>query len=365
LKVPFLDLKAPYLELQKEFDQTLQRVMQSGWYILGRELEQFEKEFATYCGTQHCIGVGNGLEALELILRAYNIGKNDQVIVPTNTFIATWLAVTYTNATIIPVEPNEITFNLDPHLLEKAITANTKAIIAVHLYGQTADMDPINAIAKKYNLKVIEDAAQAQGARYKEKRAGNLGDAAAFSFYPSKNLGAIGDAGAITTNDDELAEKIRRLRNYGSQQKYVHEIHGKNSRLDELQAAILNLKLKYLDEWNTRRVKFANQYLSLLADVAAITLPSIAQNCDPAWYSFAIRCKQRDELQKYLQQHGIETIIHYPTPPHKQKAYSEMNNLSYPIAEAIHNEILSLPLGPHMTPEQLGYTAQKICAFFK
>lgn len=360
MQVPFLDLKAAYTELKQELDEAYFRVLNSGWYITGRELQQFEEEFANYCGVGFCVGVGNGLEALELILRGYNIGSGDEVIVPSNTFIATWLAVTNTGAHVVPVEPDEKTFNINPHLIEQAITPKTKAIIAVHLYGQAADMDLINAIAKKYNVKVIEDAAQAQGARYKNKCGGSLGDAAGFSFYPTKNLGAIGDAGAITTNDRELAEKIKLLRNYGSQQKYIHQTLGKNSRLDELQAAFLRVKLKHLDEWNARRSQLAKYYLDLLKEAKTIELPTMQSDCKHVWYSFVIRSKSRDKLQAHLREQGIETIIHYPIPPHRQKAYFEMNRLNYPISETMHNEVLSLPLGPHLSIEQLHYTVEQL-----
>ncbi len=262
--IPFLNMKAPYQELRKELDEVYHRVMASGWYILGEEVESFEQEFAAYCGVKHCIGVGNGLEALHLILRAYGIGPGDEVIVPANTYIATWLAVSYAGAQPVPVEPDESTYNLDPDRIEATITPQTKAILVVHLYGQTAEMDAINTIARKYGLKLIEDAAQAHGARYRTKRAGSLGDAAGWSFYPGKNLGALGDAGAVTTDDDELADKIRMLRNYGSKVKYHNLAKGYNSRLDEVQAAFLRVKLKYLEEWNARRAHLADLYCETL-----------------------------------------------------------------------------------------------------
>ena len=262
--IPFLDLRASYLELKTALDSAFQRVMASGWYILGEELKAFEAEFAEYCNVKYCVGVGNGLDALHLILRAMDIGQGDEVIVPSNTFIATWLAVSYAGATPVPVEPDEATYNIDPSKIEAAITEKTKAIMPVHLYGQPADMDPILKIAARHHLKVIEDAAQAHGARYKGKRTGSLGDAAGFSFYPGKNLGAFGDGGAVTTNDSTLAERVRRLSNYGSQVKYAHDVKGFNSRLDELQAALLRVKLRHLDAWNGRRRQIAAQYLRKL-----------------------------------------------------------------------------------------------------
>jgi dTDP-4-amino-4,6-dideoxygalactose transaminase len=347
--VPFLELGETYQELKNELTSVFQKVMDSGWYILGEEVSKFEEEFAAYCGVTHCIGVGNGLDALHLILKAYDIGEGDEVIVPSNTFIATWLAVSYVGAKIIPVEPDERTFNIDPHEIEKAITPQTKAIIPVHLYGQPTKMDEINAIAKKYDLHVIEDAAQAHGALYKGKKTGSLGHAAGFSFYPGKNLGAFGDAGAITTNDDILAEKIRMLRNYGSKVKYTHQLKGYNSRLDELQAAFLRVKLRYLDKWNERRVLIANAYLNSISN-KNILLPKLDENINHAWHLFVVRTSDRNSLQSYLKSHHIDTLIHYPIPPHLQQAYAERNwkKGSFPISEDIHNEVLSLPIGPHM-----------------
>lgn len=351
--IPFLDLKQPYLELKADLDSAYRRVMDSGWFILGEEVKAFEREFAEYCGAQHCIGVGNGLDALHLILRAMDIGEGDEVIVPSNTFIATWLAVSYAGATPVPVEPDENTYNIDLKLIEAAITEKTKAIMPVHLYGQPADMDPILEIAAKYQLKVIEDAAQAHGARYNGKRTGGLGDAAGFSFYPGKNLGAFGDGGAVTTNNPILAEKIRRLSNYGSQVKYVHDIKGYNSRLDELQAAFLRVKVRKLDEWNGRRRDIAQQYLQGLTDVADLTLPYIPEWADPVWHLFVVRTSKRDQLQKHLEERGIQTLIHYPVPPHKQGAYKENSNWVLPVSEQLHREVLSLPMGPAMTKEDI------------
>ena len=348
MKVPFLDIKASYLELQEELDATYHRVMESGWYILGKEVEAFEAEFAAYCGVKHCIGVGNGLDALHLILRALDIGPGDEVIVPSNTFIATWLAVSYAGATPVPVEPDERTYNIDPSRIEAAITAKTKAIIPVHLYGQPADMDQINEIASRYNLKVIEDAAQAHGACYKGKRTGGLGIAAGFSFYPGKNLGAFGDGGAITTNDEALAANIRMLGNYGSQIKYHHDARGFNSRLDELQAAFLRVKLKYLDEWNRRRNVLASEYNEKLQDVPGILLPFTPEWADPVWHLFVIQCCKRELLAKAFDNTGVGWLIHYPLPPHLQRAYDGIINDGLPIAESIAKRVISLPIGPDM-----------------
>lgn len=349
MNIPFLDLKGPHDELRAELSAAFDRVMNSGWYIHGTECKQFEKEFAQYCQVEHCVGVGNGLDALHLILRAYGIGAGDEVIVPSSTYIATWLAASYAGATPVPVEPDARTYNINPALIDAAITPRTKAIVVVHLYGQSADMDAINAVAKKHQLKVIEDAAQAHGARYKGRRVGSLGDAAGFSFYPGKNLGAIGDGGAVTTNDPVLAERVRGLGNYGSHVKYHNEVKGYNSRLDELQAAFLRAKLPVLDEWNARRQAIAAQYLRQL-DATALVLPYVPDWAEPVWHLFVVRCQQRDALQKELGGAGIGTMIHYPIPPHLQPAYAELGYApgSFPIAEAIHREVLSLPMGPHL-----------------
>lgn len=354
MKVPFLDLKASYLELKDELDEAYSRVMDSGWYILGAEVEAFEREFADYCGVRHCVGVGNGLEALHLILRGYGIGADDEVIVPSNTYIATWLAVSYTGATPVPVEPNVDTFNIAPERIEAAITAKTRAILPVHLYGQPAEMDAINEIARKYDLKVIEDAAQAQGAIYKGKRAGNLGDAAGFSFYPGKNLGAFGDAGAITTNDDDLADAVKVLRNYGSRVKYYNEVKGYNSRLDPLQAAFLRVKLKHLDKWNERRAVVAQNYLRALSGAAQIKSPIAADGAEPVWHLFVVGSAKRDDLQNFLENAQIGTLIHYPVPPHLSDAYADerLRRENYPIAEELAQTVLSLPIGPHLSDEQ-------------
>jgi len=354
MNVPFLDFVGPYAELKAELDAAYFRFMRSAWYVLGREVEAFEQEFATYCGVKHCVGVGNGLDALHLILRAYGIGAGDEVIVPSNTYIATWLAVSYSGAVPVPVESDPQTFNLDPDRIEAAITRRTKAIIPVHLYGQPADMDPINGIARKHGLKVIEDNAQAQGARYKGRRTGSLGDAAGTSFYPGKNLGAFGDGGAITTNDAALDDRVRTLRNYGSKKKYYNEVKGFNSRLDELQAAFLRVKLKKLDEWNDRRRRLAALYLTELGGAENLTLPFVPEWAEPAWHLFVVRHPKRDALQQKLAAAGIGTLIHYPVPPHLSGAYAADKRLRghLPIAEALSHTVLSLPMGPHLTVEQ-------------
>lgn len=348
--IPFLDLKAPYLELKQELDAAIARVVSSGWFIGGDEVDQFEVEYAKYCGVAYAIGVGNGLDALHLALLAMNVGPGDEVIVPSNTYIATWLAVSQCGATPVPVEPDEATFNINPALIEAAITSHTKVILPVHLYGQPADLDSILAIACKYNLKVLEDGAQAHGARYKGRRIGAHGDAVAWSFYPGKNLGAMGDGGAVTTNDPEIADRIRVLRNYGSRVKYVNEVQGYNSRLDPLQAAILRVKLAHLDEWNNRRVATADFYLKGLAD-CGLTLPFVPDWADPVWHLYVVQHPQRDALHKALADSGVGTLVHYPIPPHLQQAYAEhgYRRGKFPIAESMAGEVLSLPIGPHMT----------------
>ena len=351
--ITFLDLYKPYEELKTEFDAAYQRVMYSGWYLNGIELSAFEKSFAEYCDAKYAVGVGNGLEALELLLRAYDIGPGDEVIVPSNTYIATWLAVSYVGATVVPVEPDVDTYNIDPDLLEAAISENTKAIIVVHLYGQPCDMDKINHVAKQHDLIVIEDGAQAHGALYKGQKVGSLGHAAGFSFYPGKNLGAFGDAGAVTTNDKAVADKVRMIANYGSDKKYHNTIKGVNSRLDEIQAAFLQVKLHKLNEWNKRRQAIAQQYLRALSSIDAITLPVVNADVDPVWHLFVVRVQNRDALQAKLQALGVQTLIHYPIPPHKQAAYNEFNHLCLPIAETIHEQVLSLPIGPHLSDDEV------------
>lgn len=354
-RIPFLDLNSPYIELKEDLDSAFHRVMNSGWYILGKEVEGFESEFATYCESKYCIGVANGLDALHLILSAFDVGPGDEVIVPANTYIATWLAVTHAGATPVPVEPDKRTYNIDPSKIESAITQKTKAILVVHLYGQTADMDPINGIAQKHGLKVIEDCAQAHGAKYKGRRAGCLGDVAGFSFYPGKNLGAIGDGGAVTTNDSALAARIRVLRNYGSQVKYHNEVIGYNSRLDELQAAFLRVKLKCLDEWNVRRRTVALNYLEGLRSTQDLVLPFVPEWAEPVWHLFVVRHLRRNELQQLLNTAGIGTLIHYPIPPHLSEAYTHdgFNGLKLPITEQLAKTVLSLPMGPHLNKPEI------------
>ena len=350
-KIPFLDLKevnAPYSQaIEKAFDT----VVNSGWYIQGSECKAFEKEFAEYCETKHCIGVGNGLDALILIIRAYKelgiLAEGDEIIVPANTYIASILAISENRLTPVLIEPNIKTYNIDPSLIEAKITTKTKAIMVVHLYGQVAPMDEINALAKQYNLKIIEDSAQAHGAIYNGKRAGNLGDTSGFSFYPGKNLGALGDGGAVTTNDDELAEIIRALGNYGSHKKYKNHYQGINSRLDEMQAALLKVKLKNLDHEIEQRQEIAHFYLENIKN-ENIILPTVKAIESHVWHLFVIRTKNRDKLQNYLLDKGIQTLIHYPIPPHKQNAYKNWHDNSYPITELIHEEVLSLPISPQL-----------------
>ncbi len=350
MEIPFLDLRAGYYELKKEIDLAIAKVLDSGCYILGSEVDKFERDFSLYCEVDYTIGVSDGLSALHLALLAMGIGPGDEVIVPSNTFIATWLAVSECGAKPVPVEPCEATFNINPWKIEEAITKHTKAIIAVHLYGQPADLDPILEVSKKYNLWVLEDAAQAHGARYKGRRVGSLGDAAAWSFYPGKNLGAIGDGGAVTTSNLILAERIRELRNYGSTKKYIHQSIGFNSRLDPIQASILSIKLAKLDQWNERRKKIAGQYLSRL-NTDFFLLPEVPNFLDPVWHLFVIRSKKRDYLQQKLASEGISTLVHYPIPPHRQGAYDL--KMSLPVAETLSSEVLSLPIWPQMSDDIL------------
>lgn len=352
--IPFLDLKSINAQHREELIEACTRVIDSGWYIQGSECKVFDEEFAHYCGTKHAIGVANGLDALILILRAYKeigiINDGDEVIVPSNTYIASILAISQNNLIPVLVEPDIDTYLIDPMKIEEKITAKTKAILPVHLYGQTCDMNAINVIAKKYSLKVIEDSAQSHGAYYGDKRSGNLGDASGFSFYPGKNLGALGDGGAVTTNDDELAQVIRALGNYGSHKKYENVYKGVNSRLDEMQAAMLRVKLRHLDTEIAKRREIANYYLENIKN-EKIILPTRQHEDNHVWHLFIIRTKNRDELQKYLADSGVQTLIHYPLAPHKQVAYQEWNNASYPISEQIHNEVLSLPIGGVQTLE--------------
>ena len=354
--IPFLDLKNINSNYQNEIEEAVLRVVRSGWYILGKEVESFEQNFARYCGVNHCIGTGNGLEALKLILYAYKelgvMKDGDEIIVPANTYIATILAITESGLIPVLTEPDINTYNIDPLNVEGKITKRTKAIMPVHLYGQVAPMDELQDIAWKYNLKMIDDAAQAHGAIYKNRKVGSLCDATAFSFYPTKNLGTLGDGGAVTTNDKELADIVRALSNYGTSSKYVNDYKGVNSRLDEIQAAILSVKLKYLDKDNHYRHKLASYYLSHIRS-EQIILPDVKNIDEHVFHLFVIRTEERDRLQQYLLESGVQTQVHYPVPPHKQKAYKEWNSLSYPITEKIHNEVLSLPLNTALSIDMI------------
>lgn len=351
--IKFLDLKKVNERFRAEMDAAVKRVLDSGWYLLGKEVEAFEQEFAAYCGTKHCIGVANGLDALTLIIKAYGFGPGDEIIVPANTFIATLLAVSANGCTPILVEPNWNTRLIDVNRIEAAVTHRTKAIMVVHLYGRAVEMEKVWEIAKRYNLKVIEDSAQAHGAKYQGVRCGNLGDASGFSFYPGKNLGCLGDGGAVTTNDDELVTKIRAIRNYGSDYKYHHVYKGMNSRLDEIQAVLLRVKLPHLDEDNARRREIAERYIHEIRN-PRVELPQVPPDPEGhVWHVFAVTCRERDELLKHLEGKGIQTNIHYPTPPHHQGAYKELENLSFPISERIHREIASLPMSPVLTNEEV------------
>ncbi len=361
--IPFLELKdvnAPYAcNFEKAFDD----VISSGWYLQGSFNKTFEQNFAAYCGVKHCIGVANGLDALILILRAYKelgyLSDGDEVIVPANTYIASILAVSANNLTPVLVEPDINTYNLNADLVEKHITSKTKVIMPVHLYGQAVEMAKIWELAGKYNLKIVEDSAQAHGACYKGKRTGSLGDASGFSFYPGKNLGALGDAGAVTTDDDQLADAVRAIANYGSQKKYVNQYKGINSRLDEFQAAFLNIKLRSIDKDTSKRQAVAKYYCENIKN-KKIVLPKVKNEDSHVWHLFVIRTSERDELQEYLSDNGIQTLIHYPTPPHKQEAYKEWKDLSYPISEKIHREVLSLPISPMLTDEDMKYVVEVI-----
>ncbi len=361
VRIPFLDLQAAYLELREEIDAAVSRVLSSGLYILGPEVEAFESEFAAYTGAAHAVGVANGLDALHLALLALGVGPGDEVVVPSNTYIATWLAVSRCGARIVPVEPDPATHNIDPARIEAALTPRTRVLLPVHLYGQPCDMDPILAVARRHGLRVLEDCAQAHGARYRGRRIGSHGDVCAWSFYPGKNLGAMGDAGAITTNDADIADRVRVLRNYGSRVKYVNEVQGYNSRLDPLQAAILRVKLRHLDAWNARRRELAAWYREHLAGVPDLTLPHVPEWAEPCWHLFVVRHPRRDELQKRLAEAGIGTLIHYPIPPHLQEAYRDLGfgPGAFPIAETLAREVLSLPMGPHCPRVELRETITK------
>ena len=361
--IKFLDLKGVNANYRSELKEAFDRVLDSGWYIMGSELSHFEAKFANFCGTKHAIGVANGLDALTLIIRAYKelglFQDGDEIIVPSNTYIASILSITANNLVPVLVEPNLDTYNLDFKLIEAKITKKSKAILPVHLYGQMCDMEEIIAIAKKHNLKVIEDCAQAHGAQLVNKKAGNWGDAAGFSFYPGKNLGALGDAGAITTNDDELATCIKALLNYGSIVKYENLYKGVNSRLDELQAAILNVKLEHLDAETAKRRTIANKYCNQIVN-SKIILPTVDLVMAHVWHLFVVRVSSRDHFQEYLNEKGIQTVIHYPIPPHKQGAFKELSKLSLPISELIHNEIISLPISHVITNDQVDYIIKVI-----
>lgn len=353
MRIPFLDLGDSYSELKAEIDTAVARVLESGWYILGPEVEAFEAQFAAYCEATHAIGVANGLDALILALRALDIGPGDEVIVPSNTYIATWLAVSAVGARPVPVEPDPATHTIDPALIPAALTERTRALLPVHLYGCPADMDPILAIAREHGLKVVEDAAQAHGARYKGRRIGAHGDVVCWSFYPGKNLGALGDGGAVTTNDEGLAERIRTLGNYGSRQKYVNIEKGVNSRLDPLQAAILKVKLAHLDAWNDRRRAVAAFYGEALVGTG-LTLPHTPNWAEHVWHLYVVQSPERAALQARLQETGVGTLIHYPIPPHRQEAYRDLAPTlpPSPLAERLADEVLSLPIGPQIDREQ-------------
>ncbi|WP_180097087.1 MULTISPECIES: DegT/DnrJ/EryC1/StrS aminotransferase family protein [unclassified Acinetobacter] len=369
--IPFLELKAINAQYRDKLIAACTQVIDSGWYICGKELEGFERNFANYCGTEYAIGVANGLDALILTLRAWKelgkLNEGDEVIVPSNTYIASILAISQNHLKPVLVEPDIHTFNIDVKKIEAAITIKTKAILPVHLYGQLAAMPEIMALAKKHNLLVLEDSAQAHGAEIEGKKAGNWGDASGFSFYPGKNLGALGDAGAITTNDAELAHMLKAIRNYGSHEKYKNLVMGVNSRLDEIQAAILNVKLPFLDLENQHRRQIADLYLKEIQN-PAIVLPlksiNTATDMQHVWHLFVIRTRYREKLQKYLAEHGVQTLIHYPIPPHKQQAYKAWNNLNLPISEQIHAQVLSLPIGPTLSMDEAKQVVQ-LCNGFQ
>lgn len=350
--INFLDLHKINEQYRSEIDARIKAVLDKGWYLQGEQNDLFSKNFAAYCGTKYALGVANGLDAINLLIKAYGYGEGDEIIVPANTFIATLLAVSQNGCTPVLVEPDIDTYCIDPNLIEQAITPRTKAIIVVHLYGQAVPMEEIWRLAKKYQLKVIEDAAQAHGAIYSAKRVGNLGDAAAFSFYPGKNLGAMGDAGGITTNDKEIYEKVKAIANYGSDYKYHHIYKGLNSRLDEIQAAILDVKLSYLDKDNARRREIARFYRDHITN-PRIILPQTYSEDSHVWHVFVVRTNNREALKAHLESNGIQTNIHYPTAPHKQGAYQELAHCSYPITEKIHDEVMSLPISPVMSQEEV------------
>ncbi len=350
--IKFLDLHKINERFRNEIDERITQVLDSGWYILGEQVRVFEKNFANFCGVKHCIGCANGLDALNLIIKGFGFTDGDEIIVPANTYIASILAISQNGCKPILVEPDINTYNINPDLIEQKITDKTKAIMVVHLYGQAVEMEKIWDIANRYNLKIIEDSAQSHGAMYKGKRAGNLGDASGFSFYPGKNLGCLGDGGCVTTNDDELAYRIRAIANYGSDYKYHHIFKGTNSRLDEIQAAVLDIKLKHLDEDNKRRREIAKFYRENIKN-PNIILPQLKKEENHVWHIFAVRTNDRDKLKKHLEDNGIETNIHYPTAPHKQECYKEWEHLSFPVSEKIHKQVLSLPISPVLVDEEV------------
>jgi len=367
MKVPILELKPAVDELRADLDAAYRRVMDSGWFLLGPELEAFEAEYAKSVGASHCVGVANGLEALQMVLMAHGVGPGDEVIVPAHGYIATWLAVTHVGARPVPCECDERTYNLDPAHIAAAITPRTKVILPIHLYGQTADMAAINKIAAHHGIFVLEDAAQSHGARCHGRPSGSLGHAAGISFYPSKNLGALADAGAVTTNDAQLADRIRHLRNYGSKVRYHNDYVGLNSRLGEMQAAFLRAKLPHLSAWNARRVSLAARYLAQLRGAGDVVVPFVPAWAEPAWHLFVIRTRQRDALQAHLAQHEVGTQVHYPTPPHLSPAYRSAGwkRGDFPLAEQLADEVLSLPIGPHVTAEQVDYVCEIVRSFFR
>jgi dTDP-4-amino-4,6-dideoxygalactose transaminase len=366
MKVPLLDLKPATAELRSELDSACRRVLDSGWFLLGPELEAFESEYAASVGVAHCVGVANGLEALQLVLLARGVGPGDEVIVPAHGYIATWLAVTHVGAKPVPCECDERTYNLDPARIEALLTPRTKVILPIHLYGQTADMTAINALAARHGLFVLEDGAQSHGARDHGRASGALGHAAGISFYPSKNLGALADAGAVTTNDPALADKLRHLRNYGAKVRYQNEYAGLNSRLEELQAAFLRVKLPHLAAWNARRVALAARYLDQLRGVGDLVLPHVPARAEPVWHLFVVRTQRRAALQAHLAAQGVGTQIHYPTPPHLAGAYRDAgwSRGDFPLAERLADEVLSLPISPHHTAEQIDYVCASVRSFF-
>jgi dTDP-4-amino-4,6-dideoxygalactose transaminase len=365
--VKALDFNGMHGPIRDEILAKIAKVYDSNWFIMGNELKAFESAYANYNHTKYCMGVANGLEALHLSLRALEIGEGDEVIVPSNTYIASVLAVTYTGAKPVFVEPDELTYNIDPALIDEKISSKTKAILPVHLYGQCVDMDRVMEIAKKHQLKVVEDNAQSQGAKFNGKLAGSFGDLNGTSFYPGKNLGALGDAGAITTDSEELVRKVSTLRNYGSQKKYYNEVIGFNSRLDEIQAAVLSVKLSYLDQWNAERIKIADAYTEQLYKVEELTLPLTHPNATHVFHQYVIRTNKRDELQSYLKEHGIETLIHYPIPPHMQECYANLGikKGELPIAEGMANSVLSLPIYPGLSEGDVQRVSQGIKSFFE